>query len=433
MLRNLTKMFLILTMSFVLIAASTAAKAIDPVVGYFILGQLVNDARQSPVQSNTISLNPIYNTMWNGALIGANPDPRTMVAANCRGTQIVWEPGQMARVDIVGFELVPNTTKLPVKIAAYHEGLVKKDREGNITSDKVDLTVGQNEVITGNVSYAKWQLSIDTSCLTQGLYIMKIRVYFLEREASGFLKMGRRDALRREETICRFAVLDPDYMQQAANSPEIQARLRASFGLMGGPPQVGGLPIAINPAMAQNLPQPQVQPQPMPVQPQPQYQPPLPVQPSYQPPLPQPVQPSYTPSQCVPPQSVPQVDGVVCANSSVSVSVSASASSNCQPQQPSYSNTTVCATVCIWKGTAKQVWSNQNVDQNWFNQLVALSRQGGSRFITFKTRQGAFVASTEVRAQVLVTRDGPMNIVEFHIYRGDWPSLDCQMIPTEDR
>lgn len=423
---TLKKMIVILTMSFALIAGSQPAKALDPVtLGFFLLGQLVNDGREKPVEHNTVSLNPIYNTMWQGAFIGANPDPKTMVAANCRGTQIVWEPGQMSRADIVGFELIPNTDLLPVKLGVYHKSLVDietvkvKTNNGTIdqekiTSDKVDLKVGQNQIIDGNPAFAKWQLPIDTSALPQGLYLMKVRVYFIEREACGIFNASRRDALRREEVVCRFVVLDQNYMQQAANSPDIQARLRASFGLMAGPPQVGGMQIAVNPAMAQNLPQPQLQQQQPVPQPQQQLQP-LPVPQS-----------QYLPQQQI--QAVPQIDGMVA--SSASVNVSASASSNCQP---SPAPLLVCATVCICKGAEKQMWYNQSVDQNWFNQLVAFSRQnGGSRLVIFKTRQGAFVAATEVRAQVLQDNNGTQNTVEFQVYQGDWPTLDCQMFPAEE-
>lgn len=222
----------------------------DPFLAYFVLGQLISDQRQAPVAQNTLSLNPIYNTEYNGQFVGACPDPKVIVAANMRGTTLWWEPGDIGKRDILGFEITSASPSLPEKLGMYYKGLVAT------FPGEVNLKIGQNEVVSGNPRYAKWQIPVETEGLPQCLYLVKLRVWFTEHQASGFLRLDRKTVIRREETIGRFVVLDPDYMAKAVNDLQVQQALRYSFGLMAGPTQIGQLQLPVNPQVAAQLNQP---------------------------------------------------------------------------------------------------------------------------------------------------------------------------------
>ena len=162
-------------------------------------------------------------------------------------------------------------------------------------------------------------------------------------------------------------------------------------------------------------------------------------------PAPQPAPPAYQPAQQVAPAPLPAPtpppvsDGTTRVTASAAATttttgttVTASASANVTTTAPA---PRIPATVVVWKAGEKQPqpWYNQTVDARWFQNLVAVTKQGGSQFITFKTVTGVYVASTEVTAKIINTKDGPLNIVEFHIYRGSWIAVDNVAYPTEDK
>lgn len=391
--RNLKTLFIL---TVIIMVTAGMAKAIDPFIGYFVLSQLASDMRDKPVDRNMVSVNPIYNCYIDGQFIGANPDPRTIIAAVCRGTRQVWEPADMSRVNVLGVEIIPNSPKLPVKIAMYHKSLTKtekvkgKDEQGhrvtreNIVSDYVDLSIGDNEIIDGNPDYLKFQIPLETGELSQGLYVVKVRVLFIEKEAAGLFRMGRKNVLRRDETVCRFVVLDPSYMQKAVSSPDIQSYLRATFGLMGGPPTIGTMQFEIPAGIVQGVPPG------LPVAGQPIQQPAPIVQQPAQPQYVQPVQPA---PQYVPPQPAPVPQPVI------------------QNQPPPRVAT---IDLEIWRGSDRRTWRGVTVD---LNQL-----QEGSwmRFM----RGSQVVCDIEVGQ----TTNG---VASAYIVRGEWPQAGDSLQKVE--
>jgi len=382
------------------------AKA-DPVVLPFVIGvvsQMISDQRQNPVDRNVLALNPIYNTMWAGNQIGSNPDPKTIVSANCRGTQIVVEPGQMGRRDIVGFEMTSNNPAFPRKIAMFwrptpstgvtdknkHREAEEAEKEWAKLCKKYGLEVQPTDKFTSeSPRMAKWQLPVETISLPQGLYQATVRVFFVEQKASGFFRVNREDVIQRDETLIRFVVLDPAYMEMAANSPEIQANLRASFGLMGGPPQIGGMNIAVSPEMARNLPQPGQVPPAQPAQPV-QPTPPAPPAQQAQPQLP--AQPVPPPAPVV--QPVPQPEPAV------------------PPPAPQPEVKATPITVVVWLGATKQIWRDQTIPLGMFKEGHAVVFRNGN----------------VITAEAIVQAVRPeYNLVEIRIAKGTLPASQFSM------
>jgi len=429
--RTLTTLF-ILTVSLVL--AAGMAKAIDPFSTYLVLSalnQAASDARDKPVDRNMVSVNPGFNAYWEGNFAGANPDPRTIIAAVCRGERLDWYPADMSRANVLGVELIPlNTDKLPVKIGMYHKSLTRtekvkeKDESGHrvtresVVSDYVDLKIGDNEIIDGNPDYLKFELPLETGCLPQKLYAVKVRVLFIEKEAAGLFRMGRKNVLRRDETVCRFVVLDPSYMQRAIASTEIQSALRATFGLMAGPPTIGTMQFEIPAEIAQGVPpglptagQPTPQqPNQHPVQQQPAQLPAPPVlsaeamqqiQQQVQQTLAamnpvQPVQPAQYVQPVQPaPQYVPQP-----------------APQPVIQQQPPARIATV--NLVIWKGSDHKTWKSVTVDLN------RLQEGSWMRFM----RGNQIVCDIEVGRTAY-------GIVEGYIVRGSWPVAGDSLVQVE--
>lgn len=263
----------------IVIAAMVQTAQANPLAAaaYFVLGQAIGDSRQAPVNYDTLGLNPIYNVKLNGKQVGANPDAKTIVAASARGCTLVFEPGSIGKVDIIGFEMSSNDPCMPEKIGLYADPkTIGKyfdygDLKGKFVKE-INPDVGKNDYVKCDPRYAKWQIPICTEKFTQQLYVVKIRVWYIQRRASGFMKTGRSTEIQREETLVKFMVCDPDYMQQAINDVDVQLALRASYGLVGGPVQISQPKYNVEPEVANQLnggiisqPQPQPISQPVPV------------------------------------------------------------------------------------------------------------------------------------------------------------------------
>ena len=229
-----------------------AEAAVSP-IWFWILGQIISDARENPVESHVISLSPAYNVYSGGSVLsngmfvvgnfeGACPNPQTTIAATGRGAVQVWDPGNTARVDILGFEMTSNSVYFPKKMGMYYKEFAEEDRF------KKELAIqSTDQIVTDNPRFAKWQIPVFTGNLPQSLYLVKVRVWFTEKQASGLFKLGRSTKIQREETLCRFLVLDRAYMQRAVNDPQLQRDLQATCGLIGGPTTIMPMSLTVRP------------------------------------------------------------------------------------------------------------------------------------------------------------------------------------------
>lgn len=223
---------------------------------FFLLGQAANDARQAPVAYDTLGLNPIYNVYQGDNMIGACPDAKTIVAASSHGCTLVFEPGNIGRVDIVGFEMSSNDANLP-SMGVYADPDEIERYKGYIGASKLkdEIRIDPEHVTLakGDPRFIKWQIPIDTTDLPQGLYQATVRVWYTQRRGTGLFKLRRETIVQREETLVKFFVLDREYMQKAINDVNIQRALMASAGLAGGPVQISAARYTVDPAVKRQL------------------------------------------------------------------------------------------------------------------------------------------------------------------------------------
>lgn len=404
--RSTLKILVILIVSFAL--ATGMAKAIDPVTGTILASfvlQSVNDARQDPVDKYIVGLNPLYHTYYDGMFGGGCADPKTMISAVCRGAILQWEPGDISRTTILAFELIPNDPRLPARIGMYHEllanakevSVLSKPRKkgdkpptykdkGVMTVKVSDFGIKTEEVTRESPLYAKWRLPLETGCLGQDIISVRVRVWFVEEKAKGFLRLGRENVLQKEETLCKFVVIDPSYMQMVVNggpkSLEIQSYLRANFGLMGGPPVIGSMQLEVSPKLTEGIP------------------PGMPTTMSGQPGAP--TQPGNPPSTTLPKDGErvrPNYDG-------------AAGESKGTPRETRETKPARVVTVdmVMWKGSDRMRYRDITLDLNQF--------QEGTK-IVYK-RNAETVCWVEVGCYKEATDKEPATI-EMYVYRGQWP------------
>lgn len=235
-----------------------AQAQIAEAAAFFVLGQLANDQRQLPTNHDTVGLNPIYNVKLEGKQVGGVPDAKVIVAASMRGCTLIFEPGNMGKVDIIGFEMTSTSPCMPPKCGVYaNPETIQKYYDFDDVKEKftaqIHLEEGQNMLVNCHPRFGKWQIPICTEDFSDGLFIATVRVWYVQRVNSGFLRLGRSTVIQREETVVRFFILDPDYMARAINDVGVQNALRFSAGLTGGPTQISSPQYVVDPKVKQQL------------------------------------------------------------------------------------------------------------------------------------------------------------------------------------
>ncbi len=239
----------LVTMLMVVSITASMATPLLPILGYV----LYNDLRTKPQERDTLGINPSYTAVLpvdgcpvyqclnekeatyevisQGRPLGSCPRADTVIASVPRGSVLLVDPGIISRANLIGVAVMSNAVDFPVRGIRI---LPKSERLPKWVE-------------------SKWLIPIDTSSFRHGLYAVKIKGIFRQYR-SAFLGLGRKGYDAWDEKTFWFYIQDPNYWKAAANDPEVQAFLRYSSGLTGGPAMLGSAPkFEIDPSIAQQL------------------------------------------------------------------------------------------------------------------------------------------------------------------------------------